>query len=72
MKKVKFWVSCVAGYKGELIIKDDSLSEEDILDEIRDRLEEVPVSEIEWVRDYDPQDAVEDDSILSIEDIEEE
>lgn len=71
MKKVKFSVSCMAIYQGELKV-DDNLTEEEILEEIHNRLDEVPVDDLEWLNDLNPEDAVAMDDIYSIEDCKEE
>lgn len=71
MKKVRFNVGCMAVYQGELEVF-DNLTEEEILEEIHDRLDEVMVNNLEWLNDLDPEDAVTMDDIYSIEDYKEE
>lgn len=71
MRKVKFNVCCMAMYQGELEVS-DNLTKEDILEEIHNNLENVPVKHLEWVNDLSPEDAVTINDIYSIEDIKEE
>lgn len=71
MRKVKFNVCCIAMHQGELEVA-DNLTKEDILEEIHNNLENVPVEHLEWVNDLSPEDAVTINDIYSIEDIKEE
>lgn len=67
MKKVKFNVMCRAVYQTELAIPEEIANNKDaILVYIRDHLDEVPTTELEWVGDFEPYDAVTRDDIKSI------
>lgn len=67
MKKVKFTVSCIATYNAELEVE-DNLTDEEILDEIHLKLNTVvPVTELTWVEDLEPESAVNMEDIISIE-----
>ena len=67
MAKVSFNVTCEATYRGELTIpdeiKDDNLQ---VLDFIRENLANVAVTELEWLADIDPDNAVTMDDIRDI------
>lgn len=71
MANVKFNVTCTASYEGELevpnyIEPDDT---ETILEYIRDNLGDVNIiSKLEWLNDLDPDEAVIEDDLISIDD----
>ena len=66
MKKVKFTVACIAMYNAELEVE-DNLTNKEVLDEIHKKLNTVPVSELTWLEDLEPETAVTMEDIRSIE-----
>lgn len=68
MKKVKFTVACMAMYNAELEVE-DNLTNKEVLDEIHKKLKTVPVSELTWLEDLEPETAVTMEDIRSIETI---
>lgn len=68
MKKVKFTVACIAMYNAELEVE-DNLTNKEVLDEIHKKLNTVPVSELTWLEDLEPETAVTMEDIRSIETI---
>jgi len=67
MKIVNFNVGCYAIYNSELGIPDDIAEDkEKVLNYIRDHLGDCSVSDIEWVGDLDPFEAVTKDDIRYI------
>ena len=69
MKLAKFSVACNAVYSGTLKIP-DSVTEGNELTYIRNHLSNVPVVDLEWLEDLSPEEAVTEDDIRSIEEIE--
>ena len=65
--KVKFSVGCMAVYRGELDVR-SGLSVEEIVEEIRSKLDEIPVADLEWIGDLAPEDAVTEEDVYGIED----
>lgn len=68
MKKVKFTVACMAMYNAELEVE-DNLTNKEVLDEIHKKLKTIPVSELTWLEDLEPETAVTMEDIRSIETI---
>ena len=68
-RKAYFSVSCTATYQSELKIP-DSVKEGEELSYIRDHLSDCNVEDLEWLNDLDPEDAVTEEDIRSIEEIE--
>ena len=66
MKKVEFQVACTAIYYSELEVE-DNLTKEEILDEIHRKLDTIPVHELTWMEDLEPESAVMMEDIISIE-----
>ena len=66
MKKVKFTVACIAMYNAELEVE-DNLTNKEVLDEIHKKLNTVPVSDLTWLEDLEPETAVTMEDIRSIE-----
>ena len=66
-KLVKFSVACMACYYGTIEI-DSNLSEEEIVNYIREHLDEIPCEDLTWVEDYEPEAAVTEEDILEISD----
>lgn len=71
MKIVKFSVVCTAIYESELELPDDvdTNDQEEVLGFIRDSLSDVPVGEMNWLEDLDPDEAVTLEDIRSIEEV---
>lgn len=65
MARVKFTVLCTGVYPSELEIPND-VKDEDVLDYIRDHLDEAPTGEIDWLSDADPDAAVTEEDIREI------
>lgn len=69
MAKVKFTVACTAMYHSELEIPDEiKNNEEEVLQYIRENLDQCPVDELEWLNDFEPNDAVTMEDIRYIDD----
>ena len=68
MAKVKFNVACVAVYQSELDIPDEIKDDEKaILKYIHDNLDKCPVSDLEWLNDMDPEEAVTAEDLRYVE-----
>lgn len=68
MSKVKFNVACTAVYQSELEIPNEIKNDyKAILEYIRLHLNECPVFEMEWINDFDPEDAVTIEDIKYVE-----
>ena len=65
MKKVYFSVACNAYYRGEIEV-DSNLTVEEILTTIHNKLDEIPVVDLEWLSDWSPEDAVTEEDIYDI------
>lgn len=64
MATVKFSVMCNAIYKGSLDVPDvQAKTKESILSYIHDHLGEVAVTDLEWLEDIDPENAVTEDDV---------
>lgn len=66
-KSVKFSVACMAAYYGTMEV-DSNLSDEEMLNYIREHLDEVPVENLTWIEDYEPESAITEEDIISISD----
>lgn len=64
-KSVKFSVACMACYYGTMEV-DSNLSEEEIVNYIREHIDEVPCENLTWLEDYEPETAVTEDDIIAI------
>lgn len=71
MTRVQFSVACIAMYYSELDVE-DNLTKEQILKEIHEKLDSVPVEDLTWLNDLSPEEAVTIEDIKSIEKITEE
>lgn len=69
MAKVKFNVACVASYETELEIPEEIKNDEkEILDYIHSHLDECSVTELDWINDLDPDEAVTAEDIIYVDD----
>lgn len=68
MKKVKFSVACTAVYRSELTV-DGNLTDEEILEEIHNRLEEAPIEDLQWISDWEPEEAVRMEDIFEVKEL---
>jgi len=66
MRKVYFSYSCMAIAQGSLDLPDEVKDGEELA-YIREHLGEAPSTDLEWIGDIDPEDAVEQDDIRYIE-----
>lgn len=64
-KSVSFSVACMAVYYGTMEI-DSNLSDEEMLNYIREHLNEIPVKNLTWIEDYEPESAITEEDIISI------
>lgn len=68
MSKVKFNISCIASYLSELNIPDDIANDKmAVLEYIRAHLNDCNVSELVWINDLEPDEAVTLEDIKYIE-----
>ena len=72
MKRVEFTVKCSAVYQSRHDIPDEcATDEESILECLRDRIGEAPILDISWLDDLEPCDAITQEDIISIYDVNE-
>ena len=64
-KLVKFSVACMACYYGTMEV-DSNLSEEEMVNYIREHLSEVPTENLTWIENYEPEAAVTEEDIISV------
>lgn len=65
MKRAVFKVGCYATYTSHIDVPDDATVEE-ILEKARDKLGDLPVENLEWYDDLDPNVAITEYDIISI------
>lgn len=61
--KIKFSVQCMALYKGEIALPEEVQTKEDALAYVRAHLDDVPVADLEWLSDIEPEQAVTEEDI---------
>ena len=66
MRVARFDVECIATYKGELEIP-ESVHDGEELDYIRENIKYVPRTNLRWVSNKDPFDAVTEESVRILE-----
>lgn len=68
MAKVKFTAGCIASYYSELEIPDSIKDNKyEVLDYIREYIDDAPVIDLEFLNDFEGDESVEYDDIISIE-----